>query len=104
MNEPRHYYPRSLFGPLLLAAIGVLFLLRNMGVISYHTIGWWFSHYWPVLLIVWGVIKLLEYTWARKTGRPAPGIGAGGVVPHIPDYVWLGRDHSITRQLGSHGR
>src|SRR5437016_1687515 len=81
MNEPRHYYyPRSLFGPLFLAAIGVLFLLRNMGMISYRSMGWWFSHYWPVLLILWGVIKLLEYSWARKAGRPAPGIGAGGVV------------------------
>jgi putative adhesin/cell wall-active antibiotic response 4TMS protein YvqF len=81
MNEPRrYYYPRSIFGPLVLISIGVLFLLRNMGVISWNNFGWWFARYWPVLLIVWGVIKFGEYLWARKNDRPTPGIGAGGVV------------------------
>jgi DUF4097 and DUF4098 domain-containing protein YvlB len=81
MSQPRsYYYPRSLFGPLLIAGIGALFLLRNFGVLSGPQIGLWFSQYWPVLLILWGVIKFLEYLWARQHDRPAPGIGAGGVV------------------------
>ena len=81
MSEPRAYYhPRSLFGPLLLVTIGVLFLLRNIGVIHYNTIGWWFARYWPLLLIIWGVTRLVEYLWARRVGEPAPRIGAGGVV------------------------
>lgn len=81
MNGTRQYYrPRSLFGPLLLAAIGIIFLLRNIGVISYHTVGWWFSRYWPVLLIVWGLVKLGEYLWARQHNQPYPGVGASGVV------------------------
>ena len=33
-----------------------------------------------MLLILWGVIKFLEYLLARQHDRPAPGIGAGGVV------------------------
>src|SRR5947209_6102103 len=82
MSASRSYYshPRSLFGPLVLVTIGVLFLLRNMGVIHYQTIGLWFARYWPWLLIIWGLTKLVEYFWARRVGQPAPGIGAGGVV------------------------
>jgi DUF4097 and DUF4098 domain-containing protein YvlB len=75
-----YYHRRSLFGPLLIAAVGVIFLLRNFGVLSYQSVGWWFTRYWPVLLIVWGAVKFLEYLWARQHNQPYPGIGAGGVV------------------------
>ncbi len=76
----RPYRPRSIFGPLVLITIGVLFLLRNIGVISYHSLGWWFLHYWPVVLIVWGAAKLVEYFWAQHKGYPTPRLGAGGIV------------------------
>jgi DUF4097 and DUF4098 domain-containing protein YvlB len=76
----RPYRPRSVFGPLILVAIGILILLHNTGVISAHSFGWWFAHYWPVLLILWGVIKLLEYMWARQKGYVTPRLGGGGVV------------------------
>lgn len=79
-NGRGHYHRRSLFGPLLVAAIGVLFLLRNFGVISYHNFGWWFARYWPLLLIFWGIVKFLEYLWARQRNEPYPGVGGGGVV------------------------
>jgi DUF4097 and DUF4098 domain-containing protein YvlB len=81
MSNGRPYFRRrSLFGPLLVAAIGVVFLLRNFGVISYHNFGWWFARYWPLLLIFWGVVKFLEYLWARQRNEPYRGVGAGGVV------------------------
>ena len=81
MRNARPYYRRrSLFGPLLVAGIGVIFLLRNFGVISYQNFGWWFARYWPVLLILWGAVKFLEYLWARQRNEPYPGVGAGGVV------------------------
>jgi len=81
MNETSHYYhPRSLFTPFFLIAIGVFFLLGSIGKISGHTMLLWFAHYWPALLIAWGMIKLLEHSWARKAGHAAPRIGAGGVV------------------------
>lgn len=80
MTNGRPYYRRrSLFGPLLVAAIGVVLLLRNLGVISYHNFGWWFAQYWPLLLIFWGVVKFGEYLWARQHNEPYSGIGAGGV-------------------------
>ena len=42
-------------------------------------LGTLFAHYWPALLILWGVIKLIEYQQAQRDGVPARGIGAGGV-------------------------
>lgn len=81
MNNVRPYYRRrSLFGPLLVAGIGIIFLLGNLGVISYHNAGWWFSRYWPLLLIFWGVVKFGEYLWARQRNEPYVGIGGTGVV------------------------
>ena len=72
--------PRSFFGPIVLIALGVIFLLINTGFLSWRNFGWWFAHYWPVFIILWGVVKLVEYYQARSEGRPAPGIGGGGVV------------------------
>src|SRR5208283_208428 len=35
--------------------------------------------FWPALLILWGVLKLVEYEQAKRLGQPARGIGVGGV-------------------------
>lgn len=72
--------PRSLAGPVVLILVGLFFLLGNMHVIEWHRLGYWFAHYWPALLIVWGIIKLLEYQQASRTGTRPAGIGAGGVI------------------------
>jgi len=63
----------------VLITVGIVFLLGTMGVWHWETLGIWFGHYWPVLLIVWGVIKLIEYEQAKRTGSRPSGIGAGGV-------------------------
>jgi len=73
-------YRRSFAGPVVLIIVGIFFLLGNMGIISWHNFGDWFSNYWPVLLIVWGIIKLIEYQQASQAGERARGIGAGGVM------------------------
>lgn len=72
--------PRSLAGPVVLIILGVLFLLGTMRVLNVHELARWFAHYWPVLLILWGVIKLVEYQQANRAGTRSPGIGAGGVL------------------------
>ncbi|HST79367.1 MAG TPA: DUF4097 family beta strand repeat-containing protein [Verrucomicrobiae bacterium] len=82
-SQVPYYSPRrqrSLFGPIVLIAIGVVLLLRNFGVISTRGFWIWFSNYWPILLILLGVIKLIEYMWARASGNPSPRLGAGAIV------------------------
>jgi DUF4097 and DUF4098 domain-containing protein YvlB len=66
--------------PFLLIILGVVFLLANLGIVSHGRLAMLFAHYWPVLLILWGVIKLVEYQQAKRDNVPAPGIGGGGVV------------------------
>ena len=71
---------RSFAGAVVLIAIGVVFLLGNMHVITWKALFFGFARYWPVLLILYGVIKLIEYSQARKHGEQFRGLGAGGVV------------------------
>ncbi|MFY9561939.1 MAG: DUF4097 family beta strand repeat-containing protein [Terriglobales bacterium] len=71
--------PRSIAGPIVLILLGVLFLLGTMGVLNWHGLGLMFARYWPLLLILWGVIKLIEHQQAKRAGLPSRGIGAGGV-------------------------
>ena len=70
---------RSMTGPFVLIIVGLLLLFGNLHLISLRRLGYLFAHYWPLLLIVWGVIKLVEHQRAKQEGTTAPGIGAGGV-------------------------
>ena len=76
---PRRHRPRSFAGPVVLIIIGTALLLANIGVLHWERLLPWFAHYWPALIILWGVIKLIEYQQAQREGVPARGIGAGGV-------------------------
>jgi DUF4097 and DUF4098 domain-containing protein YvlB len=67
----------SVVGPLILIGIGVWFLLRNFGY-SLPLLSN-FVKYWPLLLVVVGVVLLAEYFAARSAGRPAPSMGGGTV-------------------------
>jgi len=77
LPPPRH---RSFAGPLVLIVIGTVFLLGTMRVLSVGKLAHLFASYWPVLLILWGVIKFVEHQQARRQGTRASGIGAGGVL------------------------
>ena len=79
VQVPPPRYRRSLSGPVVLIALGILFLLGTMGVLDWRHLGHWFANYWPVLLIGWGVLKLVEYQQAQRQGTRASGIGSGGV-------------------------
>ena len=70
---------RSFAGPVVLIVLGAVFLLGNLGYVGWGRLAHLFAHYWPVLLILWGVIKLVEYQQAQKQGYQASGIGVGGV-------------------------
>ncbi len=71
---------RSFAGPIILIALGLLFLLGNLRVVPWYRIGYYFSRYWPVLIILWGVIKLIEYFVGPGEGRRYNRVGAGSVV------------------------
>ncbi len=80
MTPPVQQRPRrSLAGPLVLIILGIIFLMGTMGILHWDSLGRIFAHYWPLLLILWGVVKFLEYRQAEKDGVRAAGIGAGGI-------------------------
>ncbi len=70
---------RSLAGPLVLIILGITFLLGTLGVIDWRGLADGFGRFWPLLLILWGVVKYSEYRRAEKLGIRSPGIGVGGV-------------------------
>jgi len=67
----------SFVAPILLIVIGGLFLARNI----YPEIPLldWVSRYWPVILILWGLLRIVEivYWAARSKPLPAHGISSG---------------------------
>jgi len=74
---PVYRYRRSLAGPLILIVIGLVFLLRNIGV---HIPVWhFFGRFWPLLIILWGVVALIEHFTALKHGYQTRGLGGLGV-------------------------
>ena len=50
-----HSKGNKIFWALVLIAIGVLFLLHNLGYVREDII-----RFWPVLIILWGIKKLIE--------------------------------------------
>jgi hypothetical protein len=70
---------RSIAGPVVLILMGLLFLMGTMGILDTHHLGLLFAHYWPALLILWGILKLIEHEQAKRYGQPSRGIGVGGV-------------------------
>jgi hypothetical protein len=75
---PRHR--RSFAGPFVLIVLGTVCLLGTLRILSLSRLAHLFANYWPVLLIIWGVIKLIEHQQAQREGTRASGIGAGGVL------------------------
>ena len=102
---PAYRYRRSLTGPLILILIGVLFLLHNLGlrIPVWH----FFGRFWPVLIILWGVVALIEHFVALKQGYRTRGLSGGGVlllifivvvglaVHHSSDLNWEGMRDQI---------
>ena len=66
----------SLFSGLILVLFGLLFLLHNYR--GGFPIGRILTHWWPVLLILWGIVKLYERLSAQRSGaQPGAPIRAG---------------------------
>jgi DUF4097 and DUF4098 domain-containing protein YvlB len=90
---PVYRYRRSLAGPLILIVIGMVFLLRNFGV---HLPVWhFFGRFWPLLIILWGVVALVEHFTAVQHGYQTRSLGGGGIFLLILIViVGLGAHHS----------
>ena len=74
----------SVLGPILLIAIGVLFLLIETGRLDHQRFWEWYGHWWPLLLVVAGVVLLAEWTFdqihLRDPQRPPYRRSLGGGV------------------------
>lgn len=78
----------SLVGPLLVITLGVVVLLAQIGRLSWPRLLTFFAHWWPLLLVLVGAVRLVEWVLDRSSQeRAAPGgprIGSrslgGGVV------------------------
>ncbi len=57
-----------------------MFLLTNVGLIHGWQLWTWFGHWWPLLLILWGVLALLEHASANRMGYRTRHLGGGGIV------------------------
>jgi hypothetical protein len=55
MNQPLR---RSLASPIILIAVGVLFLIHNLTGFDFIRVIW---RYWPLIIIALGVSKLIEH-------------------------------------------
>jgi hypothetical protein len=81
---------RSIFGPILLIAIGVVFLMAQFKMLPIANVWQMFADYWPVLLILWGVAKLIDYFSAQATGGPARASLSGGEVVLLVFLILFG--------------
>jgi DUF4097 and DUF4098 domain-containing protein YvlB len=84
----------------VLIVLGLLFLAHNFG--ARIPIWHYFGRFWPVLLILWGVIKLAEHASASRQGYRTSGIGGGTIflllliivlgvtARHTSDWNWGG--------------
>ena len=66
----------SIFSGLLLIVLGILFLLARF----HPDLGIWhlFWRFWPVLIILWGIAKLVDHFTAQQAGESRPPLLAGG--------------------------
>ena len=81
--------PRSsgLFSGLLLITLGILMLLWTYEHIS---LGLVLRHWWPLILIGWGLVKFYERTVAQRQGRTAGWITAGEIFLVVGVFCLIG--------------
>ena len=91
---------RSVAGPVVMILLGVVLLLTTMHVLQPQPFLRWFGTYWPALIILWGVIKLVEYQRLRREGLRPTGIGAGGVCADFFNPLRIVGNTSFPLQLG----
>jgi DUF4097 and DUF4098 domain-containing protein YvlB len=88
----------SVVGPLILLTLGVVFLLAEFHQLSgFHALEW-FGHWWPLVLIVAGVILLAEWMFDQRREDSTAGtrtIG-GGVIALLIFLAFAGIASHLT--------
>jgi Domain of unknown function (DUF5668) len=72
---PRRNPRRSIFSGLLLILLGVLFLVFHFD--PELRLGTFIWRFWPVVIIVWGLAKLIDHLAARRTGERTTVLSGG---------------------------
>ena len=91
----------SIFGAVLLIALGGLFLAGNL-LPSFNP--WpWVARYWPGLILLWGLYKLTEYFRFRDDPEAAAAarIGGGEIALLVFLVIFGSLFSSAYRQVGS---
>src|SRR5688500_3452475 len=68
----------GVFWGVVLIFAGAVFLAKNLG----HDVQIWagIARYWPVLLIAWGMLKLIDYYHWQQSGKEGPLFSGGEIV------------------------
>ena len=78
---------------MLLILLGVLFLLHRY--IPELGIGHLIARYWPLLLIIWGIAKLVDHLSAQRAGHARPPVLSGGeaallvLLVIVLSWIWV---------------
>jgi hypothetical protein len=70
VNSRGALFAQAIRGPIVLITVGVLFAMQQSNVLP-------FSHTWPLLIIVIGILKLIE----RMVAPPQPPVPPTAPMP-----------------------
>jgi cell wall-active antibiotic response 4TMS protein YvqF/putative adhesin len=77
----------GLFSGLVLISVGILLLLHNYG---YLDLSAFFTRWWPLLIVFWGVVKLYERTAGQRFGGGGGGITGNEILLVLGMLVLMG--------------
>src|SRR5690242_4061371 len=86
----------AFFWGAVLVIIGALLLVRNFG----YSIPFWnmLTVYWPVLIILWGLVKLVDYYRFRNVD-PAPRLFSGAEVALLLFVIFAGSAMTVAANI-----
>ena len=64
----------SIVGPMLVIAVGIVFLLVQLGRLPTVGLWLWFARWWPLLLVIFGFIRLFEWLFDQRNRASVNGV------------------------------